>query len=185
VPVLVALLLVRHDATDVFAAIVFAVGGWTDLLDGYLARRWKVSTPTGAWLDPLADKLLVGAPVITLVALGRFPVWAAVIILAREVAVTGIRIYLGTRGRGMPASGIAKWKTLAQLLAIFLYILPLSDAWSPLQLTVLIVAVALTVYTGIDYLVTAMRWVRAPSDAPPPPPARTERPAPDTEGRSA
>jgi CDP-diacylglycerol--glycerol-3-phosphate 3-phosphatidyltransferase len=185
VPVLVALLLVQHDATDVFAAVVFAIGGWTDLLDGYLARRWKVSTRTGAWLDPLADKLLVGAPVITLAALGRFPVWAAVIIVAREVLVTGIRVYLGTRGRGMPASAIAKWKTLAQLLAIFLYILPLSDAWSPLQLTVLIVAVTLTVYTGIDYLVAALRWVRTPRDEPSPPPARTERPARDPEGRNA
>ena len=119
--------------------VIFAVGAWSDLLDGYLARRWKISTSTGAWLDPLADKLLVGAPIVTLAALGRFPWWAAVVIIAREVLVTGIRIYLGSRGKGMPASRLAKWKTLAQLTAIFLYILPLSEAWDPMKLSILVV----------------------------------------------
>ncbi len=165
VPVLVALLLARRAGTDVAAAVVFAVGGLTDLLDGYLARRWSISTRTGAWLDPLADKLLVGAPIVTLAALGRFPVWAAVVLLTREAVVTGLRIYLGARGRGMPASRMAKWKTFAQLFAIFLYILPLASGWSPVRLTVLIVAVALTVWTGLDYVVSAVRWVRTASSA--------------------
>jgi len=161
VPVLVLLLVPERNATDVVAAIVFAVGGWTDLLDGYLARRWMISTRTGAWLDPLADKLLVGAPIVTLAVLGRFPVWAAVVILVREALVTGIRIYLGSRGQGMPASVMAKAKTFAQLLAIFLYILPLSHAWSGPKLAVLVIAVVLTVLTGLDYLVRAIRWAGA------------------------
>ncbi len=165
-PVLVALLLARRDATDVAAGAVFAVGGWTDMLDGYLARRWSIATRTGAWLDPLADKLFVGAPIVTLAALGRFPVWAAVVLLTREAVVTALRIYLGSRGRGMPASRLAKWKTLAQLLAIFLYILPLPSGWSPVRLAVLIAAVTLTVWTGIDYAVSAVRWVRSAAPAP-------------------
>jgi CDP-diacylglycerol--glycerol-3-phosphate 3-phosphatidyltransferase len=154
-------LLAKRDATDVAAAAVFAVGAWTDLLDGYLARRWEISSRTGAWLDPLADKLLVGAPIVTLTAVGRFPLWAAVVILVREALVTGIRIYLGSRGTGMPASRIAKWKTLVQLTAIFLYILPLPDAWSVPKLTVLTIAAALTVITGADYLVAAFRSTRS------------------------
>lgn len=160
-PVIAILLIQQRDATDLAAAVVFGIGGWSDLLDGYLARRWKIATSTGAWLDPLADKLLVGVPIVTLAALGRFPVWAAVVIIVREVLVTGIRIYLGSRGKGMPASRIAKWKTLAQLTAIFLYILPLPDAWSGVKLAILLVAVILTVVTGVDYVVGAVRWSRS------------------------
>jgi CDP-diacylglycerol--glycerol-3-phosphate 3-phosphatidyltransferase len=155
--VLVLLLVARRDATDIVAGVIFAVGAWTDLLDGYLARRWEIASPTGAWLDPLADKLLVGAPIVTLVALDRFPLWAAILILAREALVTGIRIYLGRRGTGMPASRAAKFKTMTQLTAIFLYILPLSAAWSGTKLTVLILAVVLTLATGADYARLAAR----------------------------
>jgi CDP-diacylglycerol--glycerol-3-phosphate 3-phosphatidyltransferase len=155
VPILVGLLLVRTDGTDVVAACIFAVGAWTDLLDGYLARRWGVSTRTGAWLDPLADKLLVGAPIVTLVALDRFPLWAAVVILVREVGIVGLRIWLGTRGRAMPARPLAKAKTFTQLAAIFLYVLPLPAAWDGPKLALLVAAVALTVATGVDYVLRA------------------------------
>ena len=161
VPVLVALLLARRDPTDIAAAAVFAVGATTDLLDGYLARRWGISTRTGQWLDPLADKLLVAAPVVTLTVIHRFPLLAAIVILAREVLVTGLRVYLGSRGRGMPASWVAKLKTAFQLLAILLYILPLPDGFRAAKLTVLVVAVALTVLTGADYSLRARGLARA------------------------
>lgn len=157
---LVGLLVARRDATDVAAACIFAVGAWTDLLDGYLARRWGVSTRTGAWLDPLADKLLVGAPVVTLVALDRFPLWAAVVVLVREAAIVLLRIWLGTRGAGMPARPLAKAKTLTQLTAIFLYILPLPSAWDATRLAVLVAATILTVVTGVDYAVRARSLLR-------------------------
>ncbi len=163
-PVLVVLIVVDTTASNVAAAVIFAVGAWTDLLDGYLARRWSISSRTGAWLDPLADKLLVGAPVITMAVLDRFPIWAAAVILVREVVVTGLRIVLGRRGHSMPASRLAKWKTFAQLTAIFLYILPLTGWLVNVRLPVLIVAVVLTVYTGIDYVVAAAR--RGVSDGP-------------------
>jgi CDP-diacylglycerol--glycerol-3-phosphate 3-phosphatidyltransferase len=160
VPILVALLLARSDALDVVAACIFAVGAWTDLLDGYLARRWGISSRTGAWLDPLADKVLVGAPIVTLVALHRFPLWAAVVILARELGIVGLRIWLGTRGAGMPARPLAKAKTLTQLTAIFLYLLPLGPAWDGGKLAVLIGAIVLTVVTGADYVVRSRAMVR-------------------------
>jgi CDP-diacylglycerol--glycerol-3-phosphate 3-phosphatidyltransferase len=166
VPLLVALLLVRGTATDIAAAVIFAVGAWSDLLDGYLARRWGISTRTGAWLDPLADKLLVAAPILTLLALGRFPLWAAVVILVREAAVVVLRAWLGTRGRGMPARPLAKAKTFAQLVAIFLYILPLSSAWDVPRLAILSLAVALTVVTGVDYAWRARAWTRSVRRAP-------------------
>jgi len=169
VPVVVALLLARRDPTDIAAAAAFAVGATTDLLDGYLARRWAISTRTGQWLDPLADKLLVAAPVVTLTVIHRFPLLAAIVILAREVLVTGLRVYLGSRGRAMPASRAAKLKTAFQLLAILLYILPLPDGFRAAKLTVLVVAAALTVLTGADYSLRARGLARAaePSRAEP------------------
>ena len=87
VPVVVWLLVVGSTGARWAAGIVFLAGAATDGVDGYLARRWDVKTRTGQWLDPLADKALVAAPIITLAVQGEFPVWAAVLILGREVAV--------------------------------------------------------------------------------------------------
>ena len=157
VPLLVVLILARTDAASYAAAAVFLVGGFSDGLDGYLARRHGMTTRTGAWLDPLSDKLLVAAPIITLTAIGSFPIWGAVAILAREAAVTGLRVARGARGTSMPASDIAKLKTVAQLLAVFLYLLPLSGEADPFRLTVLGIAVAITLYSGLDYFVRARR----------------------------
>jgi cardiolipin synthase len=155
VPVVVALIVVQTKAAAYAATAVFVAGGLTDLLDGYLARRYGTTTVTGAWLDPLTDKLLIAATVIALTAIGRFPVWAAVIILIREVAVTALRVYLGSRNTSMPASRIAKWKTASQVTAIGLYILPLGPSADTLKLVVLSVAVAITVYSGVDYFLKA------------------------------
>ncbi len=157
VPVLVALVLVDTDPASWAAAAVFVGGGVTDFFDGYLARRHGMTTRTGMWLDPLSDKLLVAAAVLALVVEERFPVWAAVVVLAREVAVTGLRVVRGTRGESMPASVIAKAKTASQLLAITLYLLPLPDWTGGVKLGVLIAAVALTLYSGVDYFVRAFR----------------------------
>jgi CDP-diacylglycerol--glycerol-3-phosphate 3-phosphatidyltransferase len=175
VPVIVVLLLVRTRVALDAAAAVFAAGALTDFLDGYLARRFQTASRTGQWLDPLADKLLVTAPIVVLTAQGRFPLWAAVLILAREALVVGLRIYLGTRGRGMPASGTAKLKTLAQLAAIALSILPLGAGWSNVTLAVVIVAVVLTVYTGAEYAIRASGWRRATGAGPARPAPAEER----------
>ncbi len=157
------LIAARETALSYVAAAVFAVAAVTDGLDGYLARRYEAKTRTGQWLDPLADKVLVAAPVVTLAATGGFPGWAAAIIIVREVGVSLLRIYLGMRRVGMPATQLAKVKTTFQLVAITLYILPLPEAAAGLRFAVLMVALALTVYTGFQYAAAAGRLARAQS----------------------
>jgi CDP-diacylglycerol--glycerol-3-phosphate 3-phosphatidyltransferase len=156
VPFLVILILAQERSASYLAAAIFIVGAATDGLDGYLARRYDSTTRTGIWLDPLADKILVSVPVITLAALGDFPVWGAAILVARELAISLLRVVLGLRGTSMPASRAAKVKTTLQLLAITLYILPLGDGANSLRLAVLIVALIFTVYTGVQYVMQAM-----------------------------
>jgi CDP-diacylglycerol---glycerol-3-phosphate 3-phosphatidyltransferase len=157
VPVVVWLIASGGAVARDLATALFLVGGMTDGLDGYLARRYSAISRTGAWLDPLADKLLVAAPVLALTALGDFPAWAATIILVREAAIVLLRIVLGGRGVSLPASRSAKLKTLLQLAAIALYILPLASGLHGARMAVLVVAVALTVSTGLEYIVRAMR----------------------------
>jgi CDP-diacylglycerol--glycerol-3-phosphate 3-phosphatidyltransferase len=155
-PALVALVANGSRAASYAAAVLFVVGATTDGLDGYVARRYDSVTRTGQWLDPLSDKLFVTAPVITLTVLGRFPLWAAAVIVAREIAVSLLRAFLGTRGRAMPASVLGKAKTGAQLGAILFYLLPdLPEGIRPLRAGVLVLAVFLTLWSGIDYAVKA------------------------------
>jgi CDP-diacylglycerol---glycerol-3-phosphate 3-phosphatidyltransferase len=160
VPFLVILILTEERSASYLAAAIFVMGAATDGLDGYLARRYDSTSRTGIWLDPLADKILVAAPVLTLAALGEFPVWAAVILVARELAVSLLRVVLGMRGKSLPASRTAKAKTTLQLVAITLYILPLAEAWNGPRLAVLVVALIFTVYTGVHYAVQARAWLR-------------------------
>jgi len=162
VPVLVVLILERTREASYAAAAVLVLGGLSDGLDGYLARRHHMSTRTGAWLDPLSDKLLVVAPMLTLAAISRFPWWGAVAIVAREAAVTALRAVRGARGTSMPATEIAKFKTASQVLAVTLYVLPLSSDFGPVRLAVLAVAVAVTLYSGADYFVRALRPTPVP-----------------------
>lgn len=157
-PVLVALILSRDRGAAYVAAALFTVGAATDRLDGYLARRYQSVTRTGQWLDPLADKLLVAAPVVTLTAIGDFPLWAAVVIVAREALVSVLRAWLGLHGRAMPASSLAKVKTGFQLLAILFYLIPGAvRRLGPLPEVALVVAVGLTIWSGIEYLLAASR----------------------------
>lgn len=163
-PVLVVLIVPETLAMGALAAAVFAVGAATDRLDGYLARRYGPITPTGEWLDPLADKLLLAAPLVTLTALGRFPIWAAAVILVREVAITALRIQRGSRGESMPASPVAKWKTAVQQLAILLYLIPGAvGVLDPVPYAVLLLAVALTVWSAIEYVIQFRRITTRPA----------------------
>jgi CDP-diacylglycerol--glycerol-3-phosphate 3-phosphatidyltransferase len=159
-PFIVVLILAGGRSALDLAAALFVMGAASDGLDGYLARRYGVTTRTGQWLDPLADKILVVAPVLTLVSLGDFPAWAAAIIVGREAAIVVLRSILGLRGRSMPASRVAKVKTFLQIAAITLYILPLGAHWW--IGAVLITAVAFTVYTGAHYVVQGAVWLRGP-----------------------
>ena len=160
----VVLVLSGERPAAYLAAALFVVAGVTDGLDGYLARRHASVTRLGQWLDPLADKALITAPIVALVIVGDFPLWAAAVIVVREFAVSVLRAWLGTRGRAMPASLWGKVKTAAQLLVVLLYLLPdLSEPARDVRFWFLIAAVALTVWSGLDYLRRALRRPREPT----------------------
>jgi CDP-diacylglycerol---glycerol-3-phosphate 3-phosphatidyltransferase len=160
VPIVVLLILADTRAASIAAALVFGLGAASDGLDGYLARRHSMTTSTGAWLDPLSDKLLVSAPIVVLAARGDFPVWAAAIIVGREVAVSVLRAYLGSQSTSMPASWLGKLKTVSQIAVVVLYLLPLG-AWADgLRLGVLVASVALTLVSGVDYFVSTRSRVK-------------------------
>jgi len=159
IPVVVALLGSDHATVRWFALVVFVVGALSDLADGYLARRHSMTTPVGAWLDPLSDKLFVIVPAAVLSSMGEFPWWATAVIVLREVAVQFLRWRLDQRGISMPASRTAKAKTLSQVFAVGFSIAPLSSGWDPLVTGVIVLAVVLTVYSGFEYLFTARHRV--------------------------
>lgn len=151
VPVVI-LTLVDTTATRWMAFFAFGTAALTDGLDGFVARRMELVSETGQLLDPIADKMLVTAAMVSLVVVGRFPAWAAVIIIVREVAVSVLRFAASKRGRGFPASIAGKAKTGAQLIAVLMYILPLGHAWRTAKTSVLIAALVLTVWSGAAYL---------------------------------
>jgi CDP-diacylglycerol--glycerol-3-phosphate 3-phosphatidyltransferase len=151
----VLLILSRDQTAGTAAAAVFVFGALTDGLDGYLARRYAGSTRIGVWLDPLADKILVSAPIIALSAIGAFPVWAAVVIVGRELAVSLLRAWLGGRGVPLPASPWGKAKTAVQMLLVPLYLLPLGPGADTARRVVLGLTIALTLWSGLDYFLRA------------------------------
>ena len=130
VPLLVVVLLTKFDGWQLFGvskeilgALIFAVASLTDWLDGYVARRRKQVTGLGQWMDPLADKLLVTAALVSLVYMELAPAWMVVVILGREMAVTVLRSVAHARGHALPASPIGKIKMVAQVAAIVILIL--------------------------------------------------------------
>ena len=153
VPVFAWLLLVREPPLPVLAAAVFGAAAATDGLDGYVARRLDLVTGLGQFLDPLADKLLVGTALAALAVADRMPWGAAAVILVREVAVSGLRLVLARRGRALPASSMGKAKTVLQIMAVVaLTALPRQHR---LAAGVLGLAVAVTVVSGYQYFAEA------------------------------
>jgi CDP-diacylglycerol---glycerol-3-phosphate 3-phosphatidyltransferase len=159
VPVFVACLLAGGTGWRVAAFVVFGVASVTDLLDGRLARSRGLITDFGKIADPIADKALTGAALVTLSALGELAWWVTVVILAREISVTLLRFWVIRRGV-IAASRGGKLKTLLQVVAIALYVLPGPPA--VVREVVMGAAVAVTVVTGIDYAVRAVRLRRRP-----------------------
>lgn len=149
IPAFVLLLLFWESLTGhVVAAIVFALASITDYLDGYLARKWKVVTNFGKFADPLADKLLVMSAFIMLVELGMVPAWVSVIIVCREIAVTGLRTLLVENGGTVLAAAMpGKIKTFSQMFAIIFLLFH----WTILGNILLYIALFFTVYSGYDY----------------------------------
>ena len=154
IPIVVMLLATDRAETRWLALLVFAVGALSDMADGYLARRHSMTTSVGAWLDPLSDKLFVIVPAVALTAQGDFPWWATAAIALREVAVSLLRWRLDQRGVSLPASRAGKAKTFSQISAVGLSIAPLPSGFDPLVLTVTVIAVVLTVTSGLEYLFT-------------------------------
>lgn len=149
VPVLVVALLDETANGDLLAAIVFALASVTDAMDGYLARTRNAVTNFGKLMDPIADKLLIIAALVALVSLNRLAAWVAMVIIAREFAVTGLRTLAVEKGQVVPASGWGKLKTSVQIAAVLCLILvPGSPVWVD---ALVYVAVAVTVLSGADY----------------------------------
>jgi CDP-diacylglycerol---glycerol-3-phosphate 3-phosphatidyltransferase len=149
VPVLVVALLGNTPSGDVLAAVVFALASLTDFVDGYLARSRDSITTFGKLMDPLADKLLIVAALIALVSLNRLAAWVAMVIIARELAVTVLRLSATQAGVIMAASTFGKVKTCLQIAAILAVI---AVHGQPLWVSLLIyVTVLVTVLSGLDY----------------------------------
>jgi CDP-diacylglycerol--glycerol-3-phosphate 3-phosphatidyltransferase len=149
VPVVVVALLEESPSGDVIAAAVFALAALTDGLDGYIARRRKEITTFGKLMDPLADKLLVTAALVSLVSLNRIQPWIAMVIIAREFAVTGLRSLAAERGVVIAASWLGKVKTALQVIAVLALIaVKPTPLWVDLTLYAAVVA---TVVSGADY----------------------------------
>lgn len=146
-------------AFRIAAFVIFAVAAITDRLDGLLARNYGMATEFGAFVDPIADKTLIGSALIGLSILGEVPWWVTVLILVREVGVTLLRLAVIRRGV-IPASFGGKLKTVVQSIAIGLFVLPLSGPFRVAASVVLAAAIVLTVVTGIDYVVSTIREVR-------------------------
>jgi cardiolipin synthase (CMP-forming) len=155
------------EAARWVALAIYVVAAITDFFDGYLARKWQQQSALGKMLDPIADKVLVAVILLVLCGdqiLRGGHVWAAIIILAREVLVSGLREFLGQLSVSVPVTQIAKWKTTVQLVAIgFLIAGPAGDTLVPgvtyVGVVGLWIAAGLTLYTGYDYFRAGLRHV--------------------------
>jgi CDP-diacylglycerol--glycerol-3-phosphate 3-phosphatidyltransferase len=161
VPLLVAAL-VQQDVrfvfrgvvftNDILALIIFLVAAVTDLLDGYLARRWGQVTTIGTLLDPIADKLLVSAALISLVQIRAIPAWMVVLIVGREFAVSGLRSIAAAEGYTIAASDLGKTKTISQVAAISAVLLSLRhEAFLPVGYWLMWAVVLFALLSAVDY----------------------------------
>ncbi len=157
------------------ALVIYVLAGVTDYLDGYIARLWSQQSAIGRMLDPIADKLLVASCLLMLAAdetIAGISLWAAIIILCREILVSGLREFLAELKVSVPVSRVAKWKTAAQLVAVgFLVAGPAGERVLPGTITIGVVllwaAAILTIYTGWDYFRSGIRYLVAEDERQP------------------
>jgi CDP-diacylglycerol--glycerol-3-phosphate 3-phosphatidyltransferase len=176
VPPLVLFVLQSQDGSSLAAAALFAAAALTDALDGHLARSRDSVTTFGKIADPIADKLLVGAALISLVAVSRLAAWIAAVIMVRELAVSGLRAVAGREGLVISASRFGKAKMALQVATI-LALIAAPDASAMWLLGLLYLTVAVTIASGIDYFVAFRRRATPAAVAVRPKPARTAKPA--------
>jgi CDP-diacylglycerol--glycerol-3-phosphate 3-phosphatidyltransferase len=153
--------LVIADTAPGLTAVLFAVAAATDWFDGYLARRWEVTTKLGSFLDTTADKLLVTGVLVALLAVDHVSPWIAVIIVGRELVILALRGVIAAEGTVMQPSQLGKWKTSIQFLAILLAILRPGDPVGGLYVDewVMLAAAAITIASAADYLTRFARTV--------------------------
>ena len=154
VPFFVFFLLIGWGKTgDIIALVLFCAASFTDYLDGHIARKYHLITNFGKFMDPLADKLLVGSAAICLVALSRLPAWAAVILIGREFVISGFRLIAAEQGRVIAAGMWGKVKTVCQMIMTMVLILHLDfSAWHLLEQILIWASVALAVISLVEYL---------------------------------
>ncbi len=172
IPVIVVLLLSPSRDAGFWAAAVFSAASFTDWLDGYLARRMGIVTVFGKFLDPIADKLIVMAALIMIIPYDRVPAWMVLVILGREIVITGLRGIASSEGIVISASDLGKFKTIFQIVAIIGLLLHYDYPWffsvnHPLLLVnmhnvgmfYLWIAFVITVWSGADYLAKFIRVI--------------------------
>lgn len=172
IPLMVVILLSPTREAGFWAAAVFSLASASDWLDGYLARRMGIVTVFGKFLDPIADKLLVTAALVMILPFNRVPAWIVLVILAREIVITGLRSIASSEGIVIQASDLGKYKTIFQITAIIGLLLHYEYRWffgiDHQLLTVsmhnagmffLWIALALTVWSGVDYLVKFIKVI--------------------------
>lgn len=173
IPVVVVFLVVEIPYGYVAAVALFVAAAVTDKLDGYLARSRDAVTTFGQFVDPLADKLLIAAPLVALVGMERLPAWVAMVIIAREFAVSALRIVGLAQGVSIPADRYGKIKTFFQITAVVSLMLPhdLFSDWTAtadttIEVALVAVAVLLTIVSGVNYFWRARAVLRVPGTAP-------------------
>ena len=164
VPVLVVALTVESPGGSTIAAAVFAIAALTDGLDGYIARSRQAVTTFGKVMDPVADKLMIAAALISLVSLDRLAGWIAMVIIAREFAVSGLRIAAGQQGVVIPASALGKLKTIVQVVAV-LALIAANDPDAIWVQALVYAMVLVTVVSGADYFLNFRRKLEEASRA--------------------
>jgi len=172
IPLLAVLLMSPSQPAGLWATVVFSLASITDWLDGYLARRMGIVTIFGKFLDPIADKLIVMAALIMILPYGRVPAWMVLVILGREIIITGLRGIASSEGIVIQASDLGKFKTIFQLVAIIGLLLHYDYNWlfgiehqwvhvnmHNVGMFFLWIATLLTVWSGVDYLARFIRII--------------------------
>ncbi|MDI9571457.1 MAG: CDP-diacylglycerol--glycerol-3-phosphate 3-phosphatidyltransferase [Pseudomonadota bacterium] len=155
VPVLFLLLLSPDRTMSLIIAALFIAVSFTDMLDGYVARRYGIVTTLGKFLDPIADKLVINTAMILMIPIGRIPAWVVAVIVIRDFAVDGIRNIASSEGYVIQASWLGKQKTLCQVFAVSALMIHYPFLGADAHVvgtTILFIALILSVYSGLDYL---------------------------------
>lgn len=162
VPLLILLLLFENRISSIFAALVFTIAAITDYFDGYIARRYGLTSNLGKILDPLADKMLVSSAFIMLIPHGRVPAWMICLIIGRELAVTGLRNIITEHGDDASASVLGKYKTgfqIATLIPLLIHFQYFGVDFHVVGIVLLWMALGITLWSGIDYFVRFWKYI--------------------------